>query len=59
MKAVDCRAGVDAQLEAVALEPALQGARLKVRTRVFGATLDAFAIAPGEVLLTPVTGAER
>lgn len=59
LKAVDCHAGVDAQLEAIALEPALQGAQLKVRTRVFGATLNAFAIAPGQVLLTPVTGAER
>ena len=57
LEAVDCSTGVDVHLEVIALEPASVGERLRVRTRAFGATLSAFALARGEVLLAP--GAER
>lgn len=49
--AIDCRAGVEAHLEATALGPAQIGHELKVRTKVFGATLVAVAVKPGLVVL--------
>ncbi len=47
---------VEARLEAVALNPALSGAPLKVRLVIGGRVLRALAVAPGRAELTPKDG---
>jgi len=49
---------VDARLEAIALAPALQGSALKVRLVLGGKIVEAIAIAPGRVALTPQQGSQ-
>lgn len=44
---------VDARLQAIALGPALEGSRLKVRLAIGGKVVAAIAIAPGRVELAP------
>lgn len=50
---------VDARLEGTALEPALQGAPLRVRLKLSGQVVHAIAQASGRALLAPEGEAER
>lgn len=59
LEVLDCRAGVEAHLEATALKPASMGDRVAVRSGVFEARLTVVALAPGKVVLEPENGAVR
>lgn len=49
---------VEARLEAVALDPAPSGSRLRVRLRIGGLTVPAVALGPGRVGLAPPAQAQ-